>query len=166
MWCCVDAKKTVRKRNKKAGGYMLEQRDLEMIGELIRKELDGTKQDIGGMKQDIEGMKQDIGGMKQEIGGMKQEIRGMKQDIGGMKQDIKELKENQEGFDRELKAINVTLENEVIKSIKIIAEGHMDLSRKLDEALKFKKEREMTNLQLVQMQGEITRLKIKVNGQQ
>ena len=138
---------------------MLEQRDLEMIGELIRKELDGTKQDIGGMKQDI-------GGMKQEIGGMKQEIRGMKQDIGGMKQDIKELKENQESFDRELKAINVTLENEVIKSIKIIAEGHMDLSRKLDEALKFKKEREMTNLQLVQMQGEITRLKIKVNGQQ
>ena len=117
---------------------MLEQRDLEMIGKLIRKELDGTKQDIGGMKQDI----------------------------GGMKQDIKELKENQEGFDRELKAINVTLENEVIKSIKIIAEGHMDLSRKLDEALKFKKEREMTNLQLVQMQGEITRLKIKVNGQQ
>ena len=117
---------------------MLEQRDLEMIGKLIRKELDGTKQDIGGMKQDI----------------------------GGMKQDIKELKENQKRFDRELKAINVTLENEVIKSIKIIAEGHMDLSRKLDEALKFKKEREMTNLQLVQMQGEITRLKIKVNGQQ
>ena len=180
---------------------MLEQRDLEMIGKLIRKELDGTKQDIGGMKQDIGGMKQDIGGMKQDIGGMKQEIggmkqdiegmkqdiggmkqeiggmkqdiggmkqdiEGMKQDIGGMKQDIKELKENQEGFDRELKAINVTLENEVIKSIKIIAEGHMDLSRKLDEALKFKKEREMTNLQLVQMQGEITRLKIKVNGQQ
>ena len=130
---------------------MLEQRDLEMIGKLIRKELDGTKQDIGGMKQDIGGMKQDIGGMKQEI--------------GGMKQDIKELKENQEGFDRELKAINVTLENEVIKSIKIIAEGHLDLSRKLDEALKFEKEREMTNLQLVQMQGEIARLKIKVNGQ-
>ena len=149
----------MRKRNKKAGGYMLEQRDLEMIGELIRKELDGTKQDIGGIKQDI-------GGIKQEIGGMKQDIGGMKQEIGGMKQDIKELKENQKRFDRELKAINVTLENEVIKSIKIIAEGHMDLSRKLDEALKFKKEREMTNLQLVQMQGEITRLKIKVNGQQ
>ena len=137
-------KRNRQTKNKKAGGYMLEQRDLEMIGELIRKELDGTKQDIGGMKQDI-------GGMKQEI--------------GGMKQDIKELKENQKRFDRELKAINVTLENEVIKSIKIIAEGHLDLSRKLDEALKFEKEREMTNLQLVQMQGEIARLKIKVNGQ-
>ena len=117
-------------KNKKAGGYMLDQRDLEMIGELIRKETDGIKQEIGGMKQ-----------------------------------DIKELKENQKRFDRELKAINVTLENEVIKSIKIIAEGHLDLSRKLDEALKFEKEREMTNLQLVQMQGEIARLKIKVNGQ-
>lgn len=135
MWYCVDTKKTVRKRNrqtknKKVGEDMLEQRDLEMIGELIRKE-------------------------NKEI----------KQEIGGMKQDIKELKENQKRFDRELKAINVTLENEVIKSIKIIAEGHLDLSRKLDEALKFEKEREMTNLQLVQMQGEIARLKIKVNGQ-
>ena len=28
-------------KNKKAGGDMLDQRDLEMIGELIRKETDG-----------------------------------------------------------------------------------------------------------------------------
>ena len=138
-------------KNKKVGEDMLGQRGLEMIGELIRKESEEIKQEIGEIKQ--------------EIGGMKQEIGGMKQEIGGMKQDIKELKENQKHFDRELKAINVTLENEVIKSIKIIAEGHLDLSRKLDEALKFEKEREMTNLQLVQMQGEIARLKIKVNGQ-
>lgn len=131
MWYGIrDGKRMQKMKNKKVGGDMLDQRDLEMIGELIRKE-------------------------NEEI----------KQEIGGMKQDIKELKENQKRFDRELKAINVTLENEVIKSIKIIAEGHLDLSRKLDEALKFEKEREMTNLQLVQMQGEIARLKIKVNGQ-
>ena len=30
---------------------MLEQRDLEMIGELIRKELDGTKQEIYKLKE-------------------------------------------------------------------------------------------------------------------
>lgn len=130
MWYGIrDGKRIQKMKNKKVGVDMLDQRDLEMIGELIRKE-------------------------NEEI----------KQEIGGMKQDIKELKENQKRFDRELKAINVTLENEVIKSIKIIAEGHLDLSRKLDEALKFEKEREMTNLQLVQMQGEIARLKIKVNG--
>ena len=140
VWCGIRERKLMRKmKNKKVGE------------ELIRKENEEIKQEIGGIKQ--------------EIGGMKQEIGGMKQEIGGMKQDIKELKENQKHFDRELKAINVTLENEVIKSIKIIAEGHLDLSRKLDEALKFEKEREMTNLQLVQMQGEIARLKIKVNGQ-
>lgn len=138
MWYGIrDGKRMQKMKNKKVGGDMLDQRDLEMIGELIRKENEEIKQEIGGMKQEI----------------------------GGMKQDIKELKENQKRFDRELKAINVTLENEVIKSIKIIAEGHLDLSRKLDEALKFEKEREMTNLQLVQMQGEIARLKIKVNGQ-
>ena len=117
VWCGIRERKLMRKmKNKKVGEDMLDQRDLEMIGELIRKENEEIKQEIGGIKQEISGMKQDIGGMKQDIGGMKQEI-------GGMKQDIKELKENQKHFDRELKAINVTLENEVIKSIKIIAEG-------------------------------------------
>ncbi len=38
-------------------------------------------------------------------------------------------------LENEVSKINVTLENETNRNIKIIAEGHLDLSRKLDEAI-------------------------------
>ena len=43
--------------------------------------------------------------------------------------EIQELK-------RSVKEIQLTLENETNRNIRIIAEAHLDLSRKLDEALK------------------------------
>lgn len=37
--------------------------------------------------------------------------------------------------------IQLTLENETNRNIKFIAEGHLDLSRKLDDALKVENEK-------------------------
>lgn len=39
-------------------------------------------------------------------------------------------------LEKKITDIQLTLENETNKNIQIIAEGHLDLSRKLDEALK------------------------------
>lgn len=46
-------------------------------------------------------------------------------------------------MDNKITDIQLTLENETNRNIKIIAEGHLDLSRKLDEALKVENEKEM-----------------------
>ena len=43
----------------------------------------------------------------------------------------------------EIKSIELTLENETNRNIRSIAKGHLDLSRKLDEALKVENEKEM-----------------------
>ena len=52
---------------------------------------------------------------------MTDETKMILDEIGKLKQDIKE--------------IQLTLENVTNKNIQIIAEGHLDLSRKLDDAL-------------------------------
>lgn len=41
----------------------------------------------------------------------------------------------------EIREISLTLENETNRNIKIIAEGHLDLSRKLDKALTVENEK-------------------------
>ena len=46
-------------------------------------------------------------------------------------------------MDNKITDIQLTLENETNRNNKIIAEGHLDLSRKLDEALKVENEKEM-----------------------
>lgn len=85
---------------------MLEQKDLEMIAEIVAKTLDPIKRDI--------------------------------------------------------KEIQLTLENETNRNIKIVAEGHLDLSRKLDEALKVENEKEMLMVRLNLLEGEVRRLKEKM----
>ena len=58
--------------------------------------------------------------------------------------------------------IQLTLENETNKNIKIIAEGHLDLSRKLDEALKVDSEKEMLMIRVNRLENELRRLKARV----
>ena len=45
--------------------------------------------------------------------------------------------------DAKITDIQMTLENETNKNIQIIAEGHVDLIRKLDDALRVENEKEM-----------------------
>ena len=55
--------------------------------------------------------------------------------------------------------IQLTLENETNRNINIIAEGHLDLSRKLDEALKVDSEKEMLLIRVNRLENELRRLK-------
>ena len=55
--------------------------------------------------------------------------------------------------------IQMTLENETNKNINIIAEGHLDLSRKLDDALKIENEKEMLLLRVNYLENEVHRIK-------
>ena len=57
---------------------------------------------------------------------MKTDIQDMKTDMQDIKTDIRDLKSR-------VSSIEMTLENETNRNIRIIAEGHADLSRKLDE---------------------------------
>ncbi|MCI5687120.1 MAG: hypothetical protein MR303_01270 [Emergencia sp.] len=48
--------------------------------------------------------------------------------------------EKLEKLDAKTTSIQLTLENETNRNIQIIAEGHLDLSRKLNDALKIENE--------------------------
>ena len=58
--------------------------------------------------------------------------------------------------------VQMTLENETNKEIHIIAEGHLDLSRKLDDALKVENEKEMLLIRVTRLENEIRRIKQRI----
>lgn len=60
--------------------------------------------------------------------------------------------------------VQITLENETNKSIRIIAEGHLDLSRKLDDALKVESEKEMLLIRTTRIENEIRQIKQRIGG--
>ena len=49
--------------------------------------------------------------------------------------------------------VQMTLENETNKEIRSIAEGHLDLSRKLDDVLKVENQKEMLLLRVTNLEN-------------
>ena len=111
--------------------------------------------DMQNMKNDMQEMKTDMQNMKTDMQGMKADMQDMKTDMQGMKTDIQDLKGRVSGID-------MTLENETNRNIRIIAEGHADLCRKLDEALKVESEKELLLVRTNIMENDIRKIKDKL----
>ena len=69
-------------------------------------------------------------------------------------EDTKLILEEIQKLKEDVRSIRLTLENETNRNIRLIAEGHLDLSRKLDEALKVKNVNTLEN--------EVRRLKERI----
>ena len=118
--------------------------DSEKIDILIR-EVCGIKDDMQGMKSDMQGMKSDMQGMKDDMQVMKGDMQGMKEQIGSLGHAVKKLE--------------LHIENVTDRNICIIAEGHLDLSRKLTEAVEAGKREEMLGIRMNVLEEEVRKLK-------
>lgn len=78
-------------------------------------------------------------------------------------EDLQAINSLLEPIRNEIKSIELTLENETNRNIQIIAEGHLDLVRKLDEALKVENEKEMLLLRVNHLENELRKIKERIS---
>ena len=76
-----------------------------------------------------------------------------------MTEDTKIILDRLDKMYAKITDIQLTLENETNRNIRIIAEGHLDLSRKLDEALRLESEKEILMLRVNRLENELRRVK-------
>jgi len=85
------------------------------------------------------------------------EMSNMRQDISDVKQDISDAKQD-------ITSIKLDIENSIKPSIQIIAEGHMNLDRKLNEVIKttydIQSKFESYDLKMISHDSEINKLKV------
>ena len=79
-----------------------------------------------------------------------------------MSDDAKLIMDEISRLKQDVKEIQLTLENETNRKIQLIAEGHLNLSRKLDDALKVENEKEMLLIRVTGLENEIRRLKVRI----
>ena len=79
-------------------------------------------------------------------------------------EDLKAIEAMLEPIKRDLRSIQLTLENETNRNIKLIAEGHLDLNRKLSEALKVDNEKEMLLIRVNTLENELRRVKERIES--
>ena len=113
----------------------------------------------------VENVKTTLNNMNKQFDDINNQIAEMKTDIQNVKDETKQISEMKTDIQKmknEIREISLTLENETNRNIKIIAEGHFDLSRKLDKALTVENEKEMALIRINMMESEIRRIKEKL----
>lgn len=93
-------------------------------------------QAIAGLLQPIQAIQEDIQELKRRATAIEDAVQTLNQRTTNIEATVQDLK-------RRTTSIELTLENETNRNIKLIAEGHLDLSRKLDDALKVENEKEL-----------------------
>ncbi len=79
-----------------------------------------------------------------------------------MSEETKIIINELEDIKKSITEIQMTLENETNKIIQIIAKGHLNLSRKLNDALKVENEKEMLLLRVNRLENEIRGIKQRI----
>lgn len=109
---------------------------------LILQKLEEMKADITEVKADVAGLKTDMTGVKKELAEVKEDLVSTKEDLG-----------------QKIQSLKLTLENETNHNIQIIAENHLDLNRKLNEALKIEMEKEIFMIRFNHLENEVRKIK-------
>lgn len=97
-----------------------------------------------------------------EMQGIKTEMQGMKTEMQGIKTDVQDLKQRTANIETSVTDIKLILENEIRVNIQRVAEGHLDLSRNLHEALKIDSEKEMLVIRVNVLETELRRIKTQL----
>ena len=128
---------------------MLEPKDFEQISGIIEKTFHPIEYRLKCVEE--------------ELGGVRKELDGVRSEVGGVNQELNDIKRSVAGVEKIVKDVQLTLENETNRNIQIIAEGHLDLSRKLDEAVKIDNEKEILKLRVNRLESELEKTKSRLS---
>ena len=106
---------------------------------------------------------QKLGGIEGGLASVREDVRSLQGDMQTLKEDVQTLKEDVQTLKDRVTNIEITLENETNRNIQLIAEGHLNLARKLDEALKELQPNIMYHLRVNHLDGEVTKMKRMLN---
>ena len=120
------------------------------------QKMDLILQKLGGIEGGLASVGEDVRLLQGDVQTLKGDVQTLKGDVQTLKEDVQALKDR-------VTNIEITLENETNRNIQLIAEGHLNLDRKLDEALKELQPNIMYHLKVNHLDSEVTKMKRFLN---
>ena len=127
------------------------------------QKMDLILQKLGGIEGGLASVGEDVRSLQGDVQTLKGDVQTLKEDVQTLKGDVQTLKEDVQTLKDRVTNIEITLENETNRNIQLIAEGHLNLARKLDEALKELQPNIMYHLKVNHLDGEVTKMKRMLN---
>lgn len=101
---------------------------LQAMSDLMDKKLEPICHDIGILKKDVAELKKDVANLKVAVSKLETDVSSLKTNMDHMNEKIINI-------EFKVTKMELTIENETNKNIRIVAEGHLDLYRKLNESV-------------------------------
>ena len=131
----------------------------------LGKNFDRKFEDIDKRFEDIDKRFEDIDKRFEDIDKRFGDIDKRFGDIDKRLEDIDKRFENTdkrfESIERNMDTMRFILENEIRDNIRLVAEGHLDLYRKMEEVLKTSNEKEIMFMRLKYLESEVRAIKDK-----
>ena len=81
-----------------------------------------------------------VASLENRMESLENRVASLESRMESLESRVESLESDMESLKREVTNTRLIIENETNHNIKIVAEGHLDLSRKLDEAIEFSNE--------------------------
>ncbi len=127
---------------------MLEKKDLEMIAQVVGEIVRPVNARLDKVDARLDKVEERLDKVDARLDKVEERLDKVDARLDKMKEKVTE--------------VQMTLENVTNKEIHIIAEGHLDLSRKLNDALKVESEKEMLLIRVTHLEHEVGRMKQKI----
>lgn len=85
-------------------------------------------------------LKAELDPMKKDLTDVKNKVDMVEQKVDAVQQRVDTVEQKADTLHKKVTSLELTLESETNRNIKIIAEGHLSLNRKLDEVICFTSE--------------------------
>lgn len=129
----------------------------EILG--MKGEIEAFKGEVSALTNQVSNLTDQVGDFKNQVGDLTNQMGDLKNQVGDLTNQMGALKSEFGDLKKETRGIKLTLENVTNKNIIIIAEGHLDLSRKFDAALQSKNDTEMIKIKLNMIASDVEKLK-------
>ncbi len=101
----------------------------------LKTDVAELKTDVAELKTDVEGLKTDVARLKTDVASLKSEMIELKNRVGCLEDRMLILDKRMDKMENALHKINLHLETGTDSGVQLIAESHIDLTRKLNEAI-------------------------------
>ena len=129
------------------------------VTQSLKTDVSSLKTDVQSLKTDVQSLKTDVQSLKTDVSSLKTDVQSLKTDMKFVKTDVQQLKSDMQDTKHRITSLELTLENETNRNIRLIAEGHLDLSRKLDQALVVENQKKMLLIRVNTLENEMRKLK-------
>lgn len=133
--------------------------------ELLKKIYDDTqmmKTELTSVKETTEGLVTGLKEVREETKGLATGLKEVREETKGLVADMKAVREDTKDLRSRMSAIELNLENETNKNIRILAENHLSLMEKLDEAIKVSNRHFLYELKVSSLDRRVTEIERRI----